>query len=228
MFRKKIIIDCIADLHGHTPEMPGGDLLLVAGDLTRCGSHEELMVFMDWILEQKYEKKIFIAGNHDHLFQKYPNIGFFPDGVDYLPDWGSSFKGLKIWGTPWSLTFDRINPRCASFTGTEEELEKHFSKIPDDVDIVIAHGPPFGIRDMTNEGSVGSRSLTKKLISLEKLKLVVFGHIHEQYGTWVKEKKKKETETQLGFKSKYPITFVNASHVNEFYEPVNAPIRIEL
>jgi hypothetical protein len=29
-----MIIDCIADLHGHYPKLDGGDLLIICGDLT--------------------------------------------------------------------------------------------------------------------------------------------------------------------------------------------------
>ncbi len=29
-----MIIDCISDLHGYYPKLEGGDLLIVAGDLT--------------------------------------------------------------------------------------------------------------------------------------------------------------------------------------------------
>jgi hypothetical protein len=44
--------------------------------------------------------------------------------------------------------------------------------------------------------------------------LVVFGHIHEGYGM---------------FEFKYhgrATTYINCSHVNEHYEPVNEPVRI--
>jgi Icc-related predicted phosphoesterase len=38
-------IDCIADLHGHYPKLEGGDLLIVAGDLTARDTNEEHVRF---------------------------------------------------------------------------------------------------------------------------------------------------------------------------------------
>jgi hypothetical protein len=29
-----VIIDCISDLHGNEPKLPGGDILIIAGDMT--------------------------------------------------------------------------------------------------------------------------------------------------------------------------------------------------
>ena len=36
-----MIIDCLSDLHGHYPSLDGGDLLIVAGDLTARDKLEE-------------------------------------------------------------------------------------------------------------------------------------------------------------------------------------------
>src|ERR1044071_9160006 len=66
----KMIIDCISDLHGFKPSLQGGDLLIVAGDLTARDTMQEHVDFLWWLDEQPYEKKIYIAGNHDGCIQK--------------------------------------------------------------------------------------------------------------------------------------------------------------
>jgi Icc-related predicted phosphoesterase len=209
-----MIIDCISDLHGHFPVLDGGDLLIVAGDLTSRDQEDEHIDFMCWLSMQSYKKKIFIAGNHDNqLVGSHPII--FGD-CEYLCDSGTEFEGLKIWGSPWTKTFEGMNPHCKAFTlDDEEELAKKWTLIPDDVDILITHSPPFSILDMTNDCyQVGSIGLMAKHLAKMKPKLWVWGHIHEAYG-----------------KDKYDWSgtqYVNASHVNCFYQPVNQPIRIEL
>ncbi len=65
-----MIIDCIADLHGFYPsDLPGGDLLIIAGDLTATDTQKQHLEFVDWLYKQKYEKKVWIAGNHDNFLQ---------------------------------------------------------------------------------------------------------------------------------------------------------------
>lgn len=49
-------ITCVSDLHGHFPELQGGDLLIVAGDLTKSETLEEYCDFMEWFLDQRYQK----------------------------------------------------------------------------------------------------------------------------------------------------------------------------
>lgn len=41
-----MIIDCIADLHSHYPKLDGGDLLIVAGDLTDRDSLEHVRIIL--------------------------------------------------------------------------------------------------------------------------------------------------------------------------------------
>ncbi len=234
-----MIIDCISDLHGHYPKLEGGDLLIVAGDLTARDNEDEYTKVFDWMYSYlKYKKIIFIAGNHDNLvkqdtnFFRRSNANLINESLDkshikkveYLCDSGTKFEGLKIWGSPWSLWFDGINPHCCAFTGSEEDLAKKYDLIPEDTDILITHGPPFGILDEIyyEESSsdachspifsknVGSISLLNSLYKIRP-RLCVFGHIHEGYG-------KKYTDTIC----------VNSSHVNELYQPVNKPVRIVL
>lgn len=227
-------ITCISDLHGYYPKLEGGDLLIVAGDLTARDSSKEFYEFADWMRNQEYEEKIVIAGNHDtwltqidnRELENWTDIGEFEYLLDSGTecDFGTEEVIFKVWGSPWSLWFDGINPKCKAFTGSEKDLAKKFALIPYDVDILVTHSPPCGILDEIKPKimpprigmlNVGSTALRNMILSDEfiNLKLHVFGHIHEQGG--------KELKTTL-------TTFVNASHVNERYEPVNKPVRVVL
>ena len=217
-----MIIDCIADLHGYYPKLEGGDLLIVAGDLTARDTKKEFMQCFTWMNNQNYEKIVFIAGNHDTLIQKWDkeqdSEGYNgptsnpDDKIEYLCDSGTEFERVKIWGSPWSLWFSGINPKCTAFTGNENQLMEAYEKIPTDTDILITHTPPYGILDKCKNGHVGSESLKKQLFRI-KPRLHVFGHIHECGGQ------------QIDLVSSI---CVNASIVNERYEHVNKPVRIIL
>lgn len=221
-----MIIDCISDLHGHYPKLEGGDLLIVAGDLTARDEDSQHQDFRKWMGEQDYRFKVFIGGNHDNYLEKcYPNPSVVPFKTgSYLCDSGAEFEGLKIWGSPWIQTFEGMNPRCKAFTkDTDEELAAKWAFVPVDTDILITHSPPYGIFDeverVTKWGTkkipVGSQSLLLKTAEIKPL-IHCFGHIHEHGG--------KDLWLPWGNGTR----FVNASHVNERYEPVNAPIRIVL
>lgn len=207
-----LVIDCISDLHGFYPKLEGGDLLIVAGDLTANSEPEQLVEYVLWLDQQNYRKKITIAGNHDIMLL---GEDFYPlnDGEKkvYLCDSGTEFEGLKIWGTPWTKVFKGMNPHCMAFTcQNESELFEQWSIIPKNTDILISHEPPFGILDKVRSANVGSLTL-KNVVETINPKLHVFGHIHEGFGTF-------SSKTQ----------FVNASYVNEYYKPVNRPIRVIL
>ena len=64
-----MFIDCISDLHGYHPELKGGDILLIAGDLTASDKAYQHDAFMEWLIEQDYRYKIYIAGNHDNYLK---------------------------------------------------------------------------------------------------------------------------------------------------------------
>jgi Icc-related predicted phosphoesterase len=230
-----MIIDCISDLHGHYPELEGGDLLIVAGDLTATDSVEEHSNFYMWLVSQKYTRRIFIAGNHDNrLVGPWPGNtrGPFREDktfydFDYLCDSGTEFEwfenedtkwgpkrlgGMEIWGSPWTRRFKGMNPDCMAFTcETEEELAEKWLTCPLDTDIMITHSPLYGILDRTATESVGSKSL-KFAVQKIKPSILICGHIHECGG-----RIEKFQDTLI----------INASYVNEFYRPINKPIRIE-
>lgn len=221
-----MIIDCVSDTHGNFPELEGGDLLIVAGDLTEKDDEQSWLDFEGWIYDQKYRDKVIIGGNHDNFLQSMDSHRMWKYwdkvGVTYLCDFSYQFNGIKIWGSPWTKKFDGMNPKCMAFTvDTDEELEEKWKLIPEDVDILITHCPPHGILDFIGNSkvrkanSVGSLSLRNMVLSntFPKLKLHIFGHLHEWGG--------KIFETTL-------TKFVNASHVDAVYDPVHKPVRVIL
>lgn len=220
-----MIIDCISDLHGYYPDLKGGDLLIVAGDLTAQDTNAQLFAFYMWICDQKYNKKIVIAGNHDNLLQSNGRIVNHGD-FEYLCDSGTEFEGLKIWGSPWTKTFKGMNPCCKAFTcDTEEQLAERWALIPEDTNILICHSPMYGLNDGPDcETRLGSTSLLRRHVThhLNTLKLFVCGHIHEGYGKYDIREAQKQLGDPIG------TVHVNASHVNEHYQPVNKPVRVIL
>jgi Icc-related predicted phosphoesterase len=88
----------------------------------------------------------------------------------------------------------------------------HWEAIPDDVDILITHGPPFGIRDENFRGQgCGDAELLYEVTNRCRPKFHIFGHIHECHGI-----------TKIG-----STTFVNAASCNIKTQPVNQPIIFE-
>lgn len=214
-----MIIDCVSDLHGHLPELEGGDLLIVAGDLTASDQHTQYLDFFEWLVNQKYTKKVIIGGNHDtflsdmHTLAVEEELGIQEDcDYEYLCDSGTEFEGLKIWGSPWTCWFYGVNPRCTAFMRSEGELEGKWAKIPDDTDILVTHSPPFAILDQDRMGVNLGDMFLKERIDQMSIKLHVFGHIHAGHG------RAKVNDT----------VFVNAAITNDKYKPVNEPMRVIL
>lgn len=219
-----MIIDCISDLHGHYPKLEGGDLLIVAGDLTACDDEKEYREFHKWIDKQEYKKKLVIAGNHDNLVQERFEINDIY--YTYLCDSGTEFQGLKIWGSPWTKSFKGMNPKCMAFTMEDDcQIGEKFKLIPDDIGILVTHSPPYGILDAVSRWpnptpeNCGSKHLLAHVNRIRP-RLHVFGHIHEGHGT-------RFTMLDPTDLRRKPI-YVNASIMNEVYDPINKPIRVIL
>ena len=96
----------------------------------------------------------------------------------YLEDSGVEIMGRYFYGSPWSpeksVTGLKL-PRGIAI------LEK-WKKIPENVDVLFTHTPPFGILDMTRSGvHAGCEDLVKEIDRI-KPKAHIFGHIHDGYG----------------------------------------------
>jgi len=208
-------ITAVGCLHGCRPDLPGGDLLIVTGDLCRSGIIKEYLQFFHWLDDQEYTKKIFISGNHDNQGMSQFDWG---DNSTYLLDSGTEFEGLKIWGSPWTSRFQGINPHCCAFTVAHDiDLADKFNAIPDDIDILVTHGPSWGILDQNREGcNCGSRSL-RMAVEYVKPRYHFFSHIHEQGGN------------TMMLKHSGPNTIcINCSVMDENYKPINQIMSFEI
>ncbi len=203
----------ISDTHGWHRKitLPRGDVLIHAGDLTHKGKKEEVIDFLNWFGKQKFLYKIFIAGNHDFYFDQAGEEdihNLIPEGVTYLNDSGIVIDGINIWGspvTPWFYNWAFNRHRGSG-------IRKHWDKIPPGTDLLITHGPPFGFLDcLVSEQHVGCQDLLRMVLTLQP-RYHIFGHIHESFGSLKRS----------------GITYINASQVNEMYEPVARPIAFEM
>lgn len=187
-----------SDLHGRLPEVPDCDLLLLGGDicpdhpigkreryalLDKGGSFQAEWLdteFRDWLdaLDYRGITVVAIWGNHDF-------VGEHPSIVPDLPwtliqDELFEMDGLKVWGTPWVPGL----PRWA-FYGSDEALRARAEGIPSGIDVLMTHGPPYGVADFVapqfGSMNVGDRALRDELSRIDP-KVIVCGHIHEQFG----------------------------------------------
>ena len=235
----------ISDNHGKLDfKVPPCDLLLHAGDVcpdyapgSSWGSsmQEQWLSskWLNWRDEQPIKIVMGTFGNHDFIsrYSKVPpnfNIDHLLvlDGPCTCGDEGkkgphgdSCCKGnIKVWFSPWSNTFGGW-----AWMKDPMYLEEIYDHIPDNVDIIVSHQPPYGYgdqvperyrfsaADLENDGHVGSKELLAT-IDRVKPKAVVCGHIHSGFGSY------DHNGTKI----------YNVSLVNESYERVNPPTEIIL
>lgn len=66
--RPPIRVVAISDTHDQTVDIPDGDILIHAGDLTDDGTVRSIQKQLDWLKKQSHPVKIVVAGNHDSWF----------------------------------------------------------------------------------------------------------------------------------------------------------------
>ncbi len=212
-------IVCISDTHSKHDHIvvPTGDVLIHAGDLTVEGKIWEIDHAFAWLSQQPHARIIAIPGNHDwglQLNDWLPQTlkAQFPR-VELLIDQESVVEGLRVWGSPWSPFF---NNWAFNFSGGRlgiKEAQRKWDQIPDDTAILITHGPPYGMLDKNLSGEYAGDSVLKSRIAhLRRLRLHVFGHVHESYGT---------VKTA-------DVTYVNACCCDRDYRPTQQPIVVDL
>jgi Icc-related predicted phosphoesterase len=204
-----MIVAIISDTHNKHKalEIPECDMIIHAGDFSSRGYAHECRNFLTWFAQLNVQHKVFIAGNHDFLAEDAPEgfRGIIPEGIIYLENELVEIEGLRIYGSP-------VQPEFCNWAFNRrrgDEIKKYWDKIPDNLDILITHGPPHGVGDFTvrDQINVGCEELLK---AVQRTKPVyhIFGHIHEG----------------RSMHSSPDTEFINASCVDERYNLYEEPV----
>lgn len=209
----EVKIVAISDTHTFENQIaiPDGDVLIHAGDATITGTPAEIAAFGKWLDAQPHKHKIFIAGNHDWLFERNPEQARYLtqfDRVHYLQDSAIDIEGIRFYGSPWQPRFGD----WAFNVNRGRAISVKWNLIGP-CDVLITHGPPWGVLDTVLPGSkhLGCEQLGEA-VGRVRPRVHIFGHIHGGYGEYV----------AAGTR------FINASICDEAYQTTNAPIVFEL
>lgn len=178
---KTLKICAISDTHKQYRNLiiPKTDILISCGDYSNQGEPDTVKDFHSWLNEQDATHKISVQGNHEVWVESNWNeakqiaLDACP-GVHFTEEGPLEIEGIKFW--------------CASVTPffydwawnrRKGEIQKHWNLIPDDTEVLITHGPPANILDVTPRGeNVGCPFLMDKIAQLPNLEIHIFGHIH--------------------------------------------------
>lgn len=192
-------------------DLPKGDILIHCGDF-HITTFAELEYANRWFGQQDFKHKIYGAGNHDTYIEhigKDMTKSLFTN-VTYLEDEMIEIEGLRIYGSPWSPAFNQwsfMKPRQSL------DLKRIWEKIPEKLDILVTHCPPYGILDRNlSDFRCGCEVLAREIIN-KKPKRHLFGHIHKYGG---------QSITQAN------VDFYNCSVLNEEYKLSNKPTILEI
>lgn len=235
---KNIKIAATSDIHGFLDgladqvENADPDILVIAGDINPCRIDINAQ---DWfvgeffpLVESLHVPVVATPGNHDFWLNKFlshsdnANLVVPPANFHLLCDQEATICGLKFYGSPW---VPWINGRWC-WEGSDETLKYEFSKIPENVDVLITHSPPVinhKFVDISLDHSksfwrhFGSNALTQA-IKEKAPKVSICGHIHsgQHNGVVVKDDKGDAVckcynvaRVNERYEVKYPLTVIN-------------------
>lgn len=196
----KLKIVATSDFHGTLPEIiDPADIAIIAGDVSpfhiqfnkpACKVWFETE-FADWIKRLPVDEVFMTPGNHDAYMENIATKNLsalriacegklkilFNESAVYIDSYGLQWT---IFGTPYCHEFGQW-----PFMRTENSLKDKFKKIPDKVDIIISHDPPFGISDAditfevpaNNYMHLGNEPLAARLFNVN-YKILFCGHLH--------------------------------------------------
>ena len=223
----------LSDQHGYLPEIEPCDYLLIAGDCCPVTEHNILFQkrwllkneFMSWLKAVPAQGVIMTWGNHDLIADRAPKL--LPDfmietdgKVNTLSDQPLLIENYRKEPAETSIYYGFPHqPRFGNwaFNQDEDVLEELLEYVPEETEILISHGPPYGYGDYApfSGKHVGSKALRYRMMALPNLKLLVCGHCHSGNGEY---KVNHDTLTIV----------ISNSHVSEHYEPINKPIYLDI
>lgn len=155
-------IFAFSDTHGMYRRLDvsaDADVLICAGDACEGFAVEGLKDFFSWYNSLPAKLRLFVAGNHDMVFDEQPDYArsLIPEGIVFLENDGIEFDGIKFYSVP------------------ARPYLKTPATIPADVDFLITHGPAYSYLDR----DLGCKQLFLSVASARP-KYHIFGHVHEE------------------------------------------------
>lgn len=202
-------IVCISDTHElhRELEVPRGDILIHAGDFTMfSGRPAMIRDFNKWLGELPHPHKIVIFGNHEFAFEKNEKLRHTITNATVLMNEAAEVAGFTVWGSPITPLYGVAYGRSSA-----ADREAIYKQIPEKIDILVTHGPPYGVLDTADGSRAGCTELRKAVVRVRP-RLHVFGHIHSGYGTFA-------TKSTM---------FVNAALLGKFGALDKQPIVLEI
>jgi Icc-related predicted phosphoesterase len=152
-------------------DIPDGNILIIAGNMTKTGSLAEYEKFNEFLTElcslKKFNHIVLIPGEHDRTLDetwspsrrdkpdftvsKTTLLNNLPSTVHYLHDSSITLYGLNIYGTPWVTTDSNVSSLLWGFNVTENEAKRKWRAIPRNCDILITQMPPYEIGDSRHD-----------------------------------------------------------------------------
>lgn len=177
-----ITIVIISDTHELHREVtiPPADILIHCGDFTMFSkSAGAILDFNAWLGELPHKWEIITPGNHEFFLEADPSRRRLISNATLLINESVEVAGLKIWGSPMTPLYGGAFGRSSA-----KDREGIYSQIPGDTDILVTHGPPYGVLDKASDSNdhAGCHQLLAAVRRI-KPKLHAFGHVHGAYGT---------------------------------------------
>lgn len=228
----------LSDTHGEHHELtqsirdllqsdPDIRMIIHAGDATDVHdplfNRQEFRRFAKWFESFDVDYRVYVPGNRDTSLEYFPSlVSEFPS-IDFLIHQELVVEGIRFFGSPFTPCFHNL-----AYNVDRALLKSYWSQVPEGTDVLITHGPAYGIADNTNiglpEGVVKGFGDINLLYRIQKIqpKYHIFGHFHD-------------TLTELTIKN-YGIhevpdmktKFCNVSMVDTNRNVVNSPIVLEI
>lgn len=175
--RRSLRLALLSDSHELHRELdvPDADILIHCGDFTMFSrSMKSIIDFNQWLGELPHRHKIVVPGNHEFFLEADPMERSLLTNAIVIINEEIEVEGLRIWGSP-------VTPLYGGAFGLSSANDRRrlYAQVKPDIDILITHGPPFGILDRAPDSKVhsGCPELLEAVHHIEP-KLHVFGHVH--------------------------------------------------
>lgn len=183
----------VSDTHGRLEPLRGSfDAVVSSGDFLPNRTFGTAVIEQSfqpcWIEDNADKLRTWIgdkpllmtSGNHDFVSASYflRQIGINAVNLD---DHRVEFEGLIFYGFPWVPHFTGQ----WNYESDSRELEARTNAIDlEGVDVLVAHSPLYGVRDMNRDGErCGSRPMRNLLQEASHVPThYLCGHIHESAG----------------------------------------------